>query len=248
MKILKPIVAFSMAFSLLSSSALAANNPDLSQSPRAEVKQSINSSTQWNEKRAKIVEAEIDKVLKGSDASNMGFAVENMTYIRSDTLDASDSPYATASATYKLYKEDVIDDNYDYYVVWMKGTGLNAKDTNSFGDDSNLYEVRVGTDLNRSGDKITDWDPWTDVTANEQYITVSITASRGGVGASISEDFLVHQDHIGPAALDTSATFKAHWNGNYEGSQGIIGGTEIRVPKGASYSYVINLFVDGGQH
>ena len=214
-----------------------------------EIHKLINPSIKWDSKKAAQVETEMDKILKGDrEVTTMSFNVQNMTYIRTDTLNASDLPYATASGTFKLYRENVPDNNYDYYVVWMKGTGINAVNTGPFGDNSNLYEVRVSTYLNRANDRITDWEPYSDITMNENYVTVSLGVSHGGVNASISEDILLHRDHIGPAAIYTTSYFKAHWNGNYEGSQGVVAGLEMRVPKGTGYKYTIGLLVDGGQY
>ncbi|WP_157199945.1 hypothetical protein [Methanogenium cariaci] len=53
---------------------------------------------------------------------------------------------------------------------------------------------------------------------------------------------------MGPDELNTNAYgyFKPpHWNGNYQGSQGLIGGAEFRVPKGSGYSYDLSLRVTG---
>ena len=241
MKKFKSIIMVCLVLTLMLTMMVSAGAPITN-----EKEKSIDPSVKWDDKKAAQVEAEIDKVIKGENVSTATFNVSNMTYVRSDTLDASDLPYATASSSYKLYKEDVTDASYDYYVVWMKGTGINKPDTYLF-DDSNLYEVRVGTTLNRTQDLITDWEPYADVTMNEQYANISLGVSHGGVNASISEDVLLHRDHIGPQSIYTTSYFKAHWNGNYEGSQGVIGGPEMRVPKGTAYNYTISLFVDGGQ-
>ncbi|MCX9024983.1 MAG: hypothetical protein OIN85_02670 [Candidatus Methanoperedens sp.] len=211
----------------------------------------VDPTTPWDAQKALLVEEKVDKVLKQGLVGTSAFTTDHLTYIRTDTLDTSDSPYATASATYKLYKEDVTDASYDYYVVWMKSTGYNALDTGPFGDDSNLYEVRPGVTLNRANDRIIDWDPSTDTsTGTPITVTTSLSVSHGGVSAGISETYNLQQDHVGAQSSNTGqyGYFKAHWNGNYEGSQGVIGGTEIRVPKGASYGYAISLLVDGGQY
>lgn len=216
-----------------------------------ENQKNIDPTTPWDAQKALLVEEKIDKVLKQGLVGVSEPTTSNLIYIRTDTLDASDSPYATASGTYKLYKEDLNDPNYDYYIVWKKATGFNALDTGPFGDDSNLYEVRPGVTLNRANDRVTDWDPYTDTsTSTPTTVTTSLSVEHAGVTASISESYNLQQDHVGPQSLYTGqyGYFKAHWNGNYEGSQGVIGGTEIRVPKGAGYGYAINLFVDGGQY
>lgn len=93
-------------------------------------------------------------------------------------------------------------------------------------------------------------DSYTDEsTGTPKTVTASLSVTHGGVTASISETYNLQQDHIGPQSSNTGqyGYFKSHWNGNYEGAQGVISGAEIRVPKGAGYGYVINLFVDGGQ-
>lgn len=211
----------------------------------------VDATTPWDAQKALLVEEKLDKVLKQGLVGTSALTTDHLTYIRTDTQDASDSPYATASATYKLYKEDVTDSNYDYYIVWKKATGYNALDTGLYGDDSNLYEVRPGVTLNRANDRIIDWDPYTDTsTSTPTSVTASLSVTHGGVSASISETYNLQQDHVGAHSSNTGqyGYFKAHWNGNYEGSQGIIGGTEIRVPKGAGYNYVISLLVDGGQY
>lgn len=242
MKKCKSILIVCLVLTLMFTMTVSAGGP----ASNDKVK-SINPSVKWDAEEAAEAEAEIDKIISGGDVSIATFDVTNMSYVRSDTLNASDLPYATASGSYKLYKEDVIDASYDYYVVWMKGTGINQPDTYLF-DDSNLHEVRVGTAISRTGDLITDWEPYTDVTMNEDYVNISLGVSHGGVNASISEDVLVHRDHIGPQSIYTYGYYKAHWSGNYEGSQGVVGGPEIRVPKGTGYSYTISLYVDGDQY
>ncbi|HZK61593.1 MAG TPA: hypothetical protein VFC41_05910, partial [Anaerovoracaceae bacterium] len=131
-----------------------------------EVKKVVNETTPWDAQEALLVEEKIDKVLKQGLVGASALTTNNLLYIRTDTTSVSDLPYATASATYKLYKEDVSDPNYDYYIVWAKATGYNAKDTGPFGDDSNLYEVRPGVSLNGYNDRITDWDPYTDTSTS----------------------------------------------------------------------------------
>ena len=216
-----------------------------------EDKKFVNETTPWDAQEARLVEEKIDNVLKLGLVGASALTTSNLEYIRTDTHSVSDLPYATASATYKLYKEEVSDPDYDYYIVWKKATGFNAKDTGPLGDDSNLYEVRPGVVLNRYSDRITDWDPYTDTsTSTPTTITASLSVTHGGVTAGISETYNLQQDHIGAQSLSTGqyGYFYAHWNGNYEGSQGVISGTEIRVPKGDGYSYYYDLIVDGGQY
>lgn len=183
--------------------------------------------------------------LISSEVSVTTLTTENLQYIRTDTLSA-ETKYATAYASFKLYKVLVDDPNYDYYIVWMKGTGISKKDV-MFGDDGNVYEVRVGIQLNRDTDTITDWEPVSDVsTGTPTTITASLQVEHNGVSAGISETYTLYPGHIGPHSL-TSSTFKAHWNGNYEGSVGVIAGVEFRVPKGAGWDYTYTLYLDSGQ-
>lgn len=114
-----------------------------------EDKKIVNETTPWDAQEARLVEEKIDNVLKLGLVGASAPTTNNLEYIRTDTHSASDPPYATASATYKLYKEEVSDPDYDYYIVWKKATGFNAKDTGPLGDDSNLHEVRPGVVLNR---------------------------------------------------------------------------------------------------
>ncbi|MDD4126575.1 MAG: hypothetical protein PHV39_02670 [Methanomicrobium sp.] len=151
----------------------------------------------------------------------------------------------SASGTYKLYKVSEQDSNYDYYFIWMKATGLNNDDGLIL---SYLREVKPGITLNNYNGRITDWEPVSDtLTSSPVTITASLEVSHGGITAGVSEQFDLQQGHVGPDELnvDTYGYFKPHWNGNYQGSQGLIGGAELRVPANSGYNYDLSLGVTG---
>jgi hypothetical protein len=207
---------------------------------------SVNEFTPWNSEGAKTIEDKINSILaQPLDVRLVEPTTYNLNYIRTDTLQTDGDKYSSASGTYKLYKVDLPDSNYDYYILWMKATGMNNDDGLI---SSYLREVKPGITLNRYSDGITDWEPFSDTATSS---TVSVTVDLGvthGVGtAGISETFDIQKGHVGPDELNTGhyGYFKPHWDGNYQGSQGIIGGAEFRVPKGSSYSYDLSLSVTG---
>jgi hypothetical protein len=128
------------------------------------------------DKNAKSTEDIID-----SEIGATALTTENVEWIRTDTL-STETSYATAYGSYQLYEELVDDPDYDYYILWLKGTGINKVDVCPLGDDGNLYEVRVGINLNRGSDTITDWEPVGDTsTGSPITITASLQVTHGGV-------------------------------------------------------------------
>jgi len=63
----------------------------------------------------------IDDLISNA-VSTTALTTENVQYIRTDTLSA-ETAYATAYASFKLYKVLVDDPNYDYYIVWTTSYG-----------------------------------------------------------------------------------------------------------------------------
>ncbi|WP_456474152.1 hypothetical protein [Candidatus Pyrohabitans sp.] len=184
------------------------------------------------------------KAEEEAEVTASSLSTENLQYIRTDTLEVH-LDKADAYAYFKLYKEDVPDNDYDYYIVWMQATGYNKQDVCLFGtDDSNLYEVKTGVNLNTG--VVTDWEPISDINTNDpKQVTVSLQVQHNGVSAGISETFTLNKDHVGPVYGD-SDEFWAHWDGNYEGSQGERSGLEFRVPKGAGWDYEYTLYLSAG--
>ncbi|WP_292519180.1 hypothetical protein [Methanoculleus sp.] len=207
---------------------------------------SVNEATPWNSKAAATIEEQIDNILANAMVlTRNGLSTYNVQYVRVDTLQTPGDEYSSASGSYRLYKVNEQDPNYDYYILWMKATGLNNEDGLI---PSYLREVKPGVSLSRYSDVITDWEPITDTaTSSGVTITASLDVSHGGVTAGISETFDLQQGHVGPDELSTSGGgyFKPHWNGNYQGSQGLIGGAEFRVPQGTGYDYDLSLSVTG---
>lgn len=210
------------------------------------VRLSVNESTPWNSKTAATIEEQIDNVLANAMVSAQdGPSIHNIRFVRVDTLQTPGDEYSSASGSYKLYQVDERDPNYDYYILWMKATGLNNDDG---WIESYLREVKPGFSLNNYNDRITDWEPITDTaTSSEVTITASLEVSHGDISAGISETFDLQAGHVGPDELSTSGGgyFSPHWKGNYQGSQGLIGGAEFRVPQDAGYDYDLSLEVLG---
>ncbi len=207
---------------------------------------SVDESTLWDSKEAATIESEISRILTQPLNLRLSYPTTyNLQYIRTDTLQTPSDEYSSASGSYKLYKVSLTDPNYDYYILWMKATGLNNNDGLI---PSYLREVKPGITLKRYNDRINDWEPFSDTTTSSPVtITINLEVSHGGGTAGVSEQFDLQQGHVGPDELNTNAYgyFKPHWNGNYQGSQGLIGGAEFRVPKGSGYSYDLSLRVTG---
>jgi hypothetical protein len=205
-----------------------------------------DSSTPWNATEAKSVEAGINKILKPNTVLKSGFSPQilntNCVAVRTDTLPVSYAPYATASGTFTLYKENVNDPTYDYFILWMKATGVASTGT------AKLKEVRPGIILDSSLESITDWDPYTDTSVGSPTtMTANIGVSHNGISAGLSESYLVYQGLIGVQSMSVAPAgyYYAHWKGTYQGgSQGIISGVEFRTPKGSGYSYHYSLSLD----
>jgi hypothetical protein len=207
-----------------------------------------DSSTPWNATDAKITESNINKILKPSTLLKNGFspqAISNTNCgraLRTDPIQVTYAPYATGSGTFTLYKENVNDPTYDYFILWMKATGAASTST------SKLKEVRPGIILDSTLEGVTDWDPYTDTSVGSpRTITANIGVSHNGISAGLSESYLVSQGLIGVQSMSVSpgGYYYAHWKGTYQGgSQGIISGVEFRTPKGSGYSYHYSLSLD----
>jgi len=210
------------------------------------ISQSIDASTPWNSKASATIEDKIDSVLMNTMLiKSYGISTLNVQPIRTDTLDVPDDGKSSAAGSYKLYQVNEQDSNYDYYILWMKATGMNNDEGLI---PSYLREVKPGISLTSSNERITDWEPITDTsTSSPVTITASLEVTHGPATASVSQMFDLQSGHVGPDDLYTSSYgyFRPHWNGNYQGSQGLIGGAEFRVPQGGGYHYDITLDVTG---
>jgi hypothetical protein len=165
--------------------------------------------------------------------------------LRSDILKTSTNSNISGSAIFTLYEEKIDDPWYDYYLVWMKAEGSSHLDTS--GNTSRITELSSGIILERDTDRITDWSPYTDTSGpsvpHEETIKL-------GKCMSISEDYTLQQGRTGVGSLSTgadnsTANFTIRWQGNLNGTQAIVGGAEIQVPKNAGYNYTVVIGVNG---
>ncbi|ADN35030.1 hypothetical protein Mpet_0252 [Methanolacinia petrolearia DSM 11571] len=228
-------------------SVVSADNEQIDiKESRQIVSKTINESTPWDAKEAAKIEDQIDNILMNTMLiKSYGLSTYNVQRVRTDTLDVPDDGYSSADGSYKLYKVNEQDSSYDYYILWMKATGMNNDDGLI---PSYLREVKPGISLTNSNERITDWEPISDTyTSSLVKITVSLGVDHGGITAGVSQEFDLQSGHVGPDELSTSSGgyFRPHWSGNYQGSQGLIGGAEFRVPQGGGYHYDITLDVTG---
>ena len=66
----------------------------------------------------------------------------------------------------------------------------------------------------------------------------------------ISEDYTLQQGRTGvgsiyPGTANTPANFTIRWQGNLNGTQAIVGGAEIQVPKNVGDNYTVVIGVNG---
>jgi hypothetical protein len=168
--------------------------------------------------------------------------------LRTDSLVTSTDSNITASAQYTLYKEEfnsTYDSSHDYYLVWMKAAGssmLGIPENNS-----RITELRAGIILEQVSDRITDWSPYTDTSGPAVPHEETVRMGRCGI---LSETYTLEQGSTGvislsPGSSNTTADFIIRWGGELNGTQVIVGGTEIQVPKNAGYNYTVVLGVNG---
>ncbi|MDD4484356.1 MAG: hypothetical protein PHD55_08320 [Methanoregula sp.] len=211
----------------------------------AQAQAHIDPTIPWITKNASRIGDDTDTLLK-NETFMPGIASCNMSGpIRIDSLNTSTDSNVTASALYTLYKEEFNDPDYDYFIVWMKGAGSSRSGTDA--NESRIRELRSGIILERDTDRITDWSPYTDTSgpAVSHEETVKL-----GKCMSISEDYTLQQGRTGvgsiyPGTANTPANFTIRWQGNLNGTQAIVGGAEIQVPKNAGYNYTVVIGVNG---
>lgn len=206
----------------------------------AEARAHIDPTVPWSGENASLVERDIGRLVK-PETIRPGIAACNLSGpIRTDTLVAATEPNLTASAVFTLYKEESADpkyDIYDYYLVWIQAAASSR--SGRPGNQSLITQLRSGILLENTRDRITDWSPYTDTTrpAIPHEETLELGACR-----VISEDYTLVQGRTGVGSLSTGtntspAYFIIRWQGDLNGTQAMVGGAEIQVPKNASYNY-----------
>ncbi|MFA5332235.1 MAG: hypothetical protein WC342_07640 [Methanoregula sp.] len=212
------------------------------------VRAHINPTVPWDTDNTSSIGHEIDLLVKPETILS-GIAACNLSGpIRTDTLVATTESNLTASAVFTLYKEESADPAYiayDYYLVWIKAVG--SSNPAIPGNNSEITQLRSGIMLENTSDRITDWSPYTDTSgpAVPHEETVEL-----GMCRIISEDYTLVQGRTGvgsiyPGTDNTTGNFTIRWQGHLNGTQAMVGGAEIRVPKNASYNYTLVLDVLG---
>jgi hypothetical protein len=168
--------------------------------------------------------------------------------IRTDSLTSSTDSNITASALYTLYKEEfnaTYDLTHDYYIVWMNAAGSSLSGNPK--DKSRITGLRAGIILQRDTDRITDWSPYTDTSETAGPHEETVRMGRCGI---LSETYTLQQGRTGvlslsPGTPGDAADFIIRWKGDLTGTQVVVGGAEIQVPKNAGYNYTVVLGVNG---
>jgi len=186
------------------------------------------------------LQSNISPALNGGIVTPMALTTTNATFLQTVGTGFTETSQASAASNIKMYKEDVNDPNYSYYIFWHSGTATSK--TNTAGvDNGNIRYLGLRTIF--AGDifdfLITGWAPITDTTVNTpQTINVELGYSKGGVSGKISSSFVLSRDVFGPEAINPSSKAGVRWSGNYEGSQGIEGGVEFRAPASVGWVFV----------
>jgi len=214
-----------------------------------------------------LARAHIDPSVPGSTGNTtrigneMGILLKNETLgtgiassctiygpIRTDSMETVTDANITAFAQYTLYKEEfnsTYDSSHDYYLVWMKAAGSSVLGIPE--NKSRITELRAGIILERVSDRITDWSPYTDTSGPAVPHEETVRMGRCGI---LSETYTLEQGRTGvislsPGSSNTTADFIIRWEGELNGTQVIVGGTEIQVPKNVGYNYTVILGVNG---
>ncbi|MDD1702326.1 MAG: hypothetical protein LUQ31_05040 [Methanoregula sp.] len=135
-----------------------------------------------------------------------------------------------ALVLYKATGTDSQGKEHYFYYMWTS-----ALPKNGF----NLKEFYNKLQLTNSNSRLISYSPGSTTFANGQPVTVSASTSFGGITYSISQQFTLNQDQVGPMSDSVNGyggRFGVMWLGNYGYAQEIEGVMHVDIPTGQSIS------------